>query len=334
MTNNKSKIAPGPLSAILLATVVAILAVCGFCQAEGNVYNCINVKSEAWVKGEKIFLKDIARIEAPSELRKRLGTIFVAHAPRPGRHKTLQRKWIETKIRSKRWVPEDTALKIPESVGVGRASQVIEDEDLLRRYNDFITKRLRGRQADLRVRRFRVIGNGPVSEGNIRVELSSQADKDVAGQVSLNAIIRVNGKTERRVVLSGWVDRFEKVACTLRQLPRHSRITEDDVSLEKRNTARLPQDIARTLKDVVGKRLRRTVKAGGVLLANMVEEPPLIEKGDRVTVVAESPSLLVTVPGIAKGKGSLGDHIRVRNSMSKKEIVGCIIDASTVRVTF
>jgi flagella basal body P-ring formation protein FlgA len=88
------------------------------------------------------------------------------------------------------------------------------------------------------------------------------------------------------------------------------------------------------MADVVGKRMKHAVKAGTVLLANMVEEPPLIEKGDRVTVVAQSPCLIVTVPGIAQGKGGAGDYIRVRNSMSKKDIVGCIIDASTVRVKF
>jgi flagella basal body P-ring formation protein FlgA len=334
MTNNRSKIAPWSPSAVLLATVVAILALCGFCQAEADVQTCVSVKSEAWIKGEKIYLEDIARIEGPAQLRKRLGAIYLAHAPSPGAHKTLHRTWIESKVRSKRWLPENTVLKIPEHVRIDRASQLIQEENLLRRYTSYIASELKGRQTDFRVSRFRVIGNGHLPEGDIRIELSNQADGRLMGHVSLNAIVRVNGKIERRVVLSGWIDRFEKVVCTLRQLERHSLVTENDLCTARRNIAKLPANVAKSMANVVGKRMKRAVKAGTVLLANMVEEPPLIEKGDRVTVVAQSPCLIVTVPGIAQGKGSAGDYIRIRNSMSKKDIVGCIIDASTVRVKF
>jgi flagella basal body P-ring formation protein FlgA len=69
-------------------------------------------------------------------------------------------------------------------------------------------------------------------------------------------------------------------------------------------------------------------------LANGIERPPLIKKGDRVTIVAESSTLLVTASGIAQDQGSAGDQILVRNHMSDKDIIASVVDASTVKVEF
>ena len=323
------------INAILLATVIALLTAYGFSEAGADVPTCvITVKDEAWVRGEKAYLKDIASIKSPAPLQERLGAIYLAYAPGPGRHKTLHGTWIKAKIRAKRWLPENTILKIPDFVRIVRPSQSIQEESFLRLYTGYISKQLRARQADFKVSRFKVTGNGPLPEGDLRVELINQADGKLVGHVSLGAILRVDGKIERRVVLSGWVDRFEKVVCTVQRLQRHTLLTKDDLCLERRNIAKLSTNVIKAVEEVVGKRLRHNVKPDTVLLANMVEEPPLIEKGDRVTIIAESPALVVTTVGTAQSKGFSGDQIRVKNCMSKKEIIARVVNASTVKVEF
>jgi flagella basal body P-ring formation protein FlgA len=334
MRNKRPNIAFGSRLVTLLATVVSFFVACGFSEATDQVQNRIRVQGQAQVRGEKIYLKDVANIEGPAQLQNRLGAICLAHAPGPGGHKTLHGAWIENKIRSKRWLPANTVLVVPEFVGVDRSSQSIPEERFLGLYTKYIEEKLAGQKADFRVSRFRVVGNGPLPDGDIRIEFSNQNHDKLTGQVGLNAFVRVNGKIERRVVLSGWVDRFEKVVSPRRPLKRHSILTHDDLSMETRNVSKLPKNVVKTMADVVGTRLRRPVKAGTALLANMVEQPPLIEKGDRVTVVAESPTVTVTVPGIAQGKGFAGEQIRVKNSMSKKELIGRILNASTVAVDF
>jgi flagella basal body P-ring formation protein FlgA len=258
----------------------------------------------------------------------------VGHAPGPGKDKTLKGSWIESKIRSKRWLPADTAVSVPESVRISRTWQSIQERAFSDLFNGYISSRLQSREADFRVTRFRVIGNGSLPEGKIRVELVRQPDAKLLGYVSLTAIVRVDGKIERRVFLSGWVDRFENVVCTRRSLRRSSVITEDDVSTKRRNISKLPVNLLTNIQDVIGKRLKRALKADTVLLANMLEEPPLIKRGDRITIVAESPTLQVTALGIAQTKGGLGDQIRVKNCMNRKEVIARIVNASTVKVDF
>jgi len=322
------------LNPILLATVIAIVAASSFCESRADVRTRIRVREEAWIKGEKVYLKDIAGIEGTARLRDRLGVIYLGHAPKPGRDKTLKGVWIESKIRSKRWLPAGTALSIPGSVKINRSSQSIHEKRFLDLFNGYIARQLDGRKADFRVSRFKVIGNGPLAEGKLGIELVHQVDRELLGYVSLTAIVRVDGKVERRVVLSGWVDRFEDVLCASRSLARGSIITGDDISTNRKNISRLPQNLLTGMEEVVGKRLKHALDPGTVMLANMVEDPPLIKKGDRVTIVAESPTILVTALGIAQAKGGLGSQIRVKNCMSRKEVIARIVNASTVRVGF
>ena len=303
-------------------------------KAQTDIPPQVNVREDAWVRGEKVHLKDIAAIAGPPGLRERLGKVYVAYAPSPGKHKTLHGSWIEGKVRSKSWLPANVRLNIPALVHVSRRSQIISDENLLRQYTDYVAQRLKVPEGDFRISRFRVVGNGPLPEGEVRVELSDQAGGRRMGHVSLSAMIRVEGKIERRVVLTGWVDRFDRVACTLRPMDRHTVLSTEDIALERRNVSRLPVNIVKTVEEVVGKRLKHRLKAGSVLLADTVENPPLIKRGDRVTILVESANLLVTAVGIAQSKGVAGDQIRVTNAMGKKEIIARVVDGSTVKVDF
>jgi flagella basal body P-ring formation protein FlgA len=326
-------------SAILLATVIGVCTAFWFCEVWAREVPAtdrpsIVVKDETSVKGEKIYLKDVAFVEGPASFQERLGTTYLASAPRPGKYKILRGSRIESKIRSKEWLPKDTILEIPDSVRVGRTSQLIDEDSLFSYYADFIGQELEGSEADFRIRRFKVTGNGPLREGDIRVELKNQTDGKLAGHVGLNAILRVNGEIERRLVLSGWIDSLEDVVCAVRPLPRHAIVTNEDVHLEKRNTSRLPSNIARSVDGVTGKRLKHALKAGAVLMANAVAEPPLIKKGDRVTIVAQSSSVRITALGVAKSQGLAGEEIRVRNLMNNREITAFVVSSSTVRVEF
>jgi flagella basal body P-ring formation protein FlgA len=321
-------------NAVVIATVIATAVAFGFCEAWADVRTCVAVKEEARIRGEEVYLKDIASINGTAYLQERLGAICLGHAPGPGKHKTLKGSWIESRIRSKRWLPADTVVIIPESVGISRTWQSVQDKAFSGLFNGYISRRLKTREADFRVSHFRVIGNGSLPEGKIGIELVGQPDAGLLGRVSLTAIVRVDGKIERRVVLSGWVDRFENVVCTSRSLRRSSVIAEDDVSTKRRNISKLPVNVLTNMQDVIGKRLRQALKADTVLLANMVEDPPLIKRGDRVTIVAESPTLQVTALGVAQTKGGLGDQIRVKNDMNRKEVIARIVNVSTVKVEF
>ena len=116
------------LLAIVLATLLAGSLAYGNTQAWAENQGHVTVSHQAWVKGEKVYLKDIASIAGPPRVCERLGTVFLAYAPRPGGHKSLHGSWIAGKVRSKSWLPANVVLNIPEVVTIGRTSQRIHAE--------------------------------------------------------------------------------------------------------------------------------------------------------------------------------------------------------------
>jgi flagella basal body P-ring formation protein FlgA len=86
--------------------------------------------------------------------------------------------------------------------------------------------------------------------------------------------------------------------------------------------------------DVIGKKLKKDLPAGTVLTSQTLDAPVLLERGEIVTIMAESKRLLVQTKGQALEKGRLGDIIRVKNITSGKQLMGRITADNIVIVAF
>ena len=89
-----------------------------------------------------------------------------------------------------------------------------------------------------------------------------------------------------------------------------------------------------TLDDIVGRTLKKDVAGGTVISYSILDDPVIIQKGEVVNVIAENKKLMVRTKGKAMEKGKLGDSIKVRNTLSEKEIFGKVVDDNTIVVKF
>jgi flagella basal body P-ring formation protein FlgA len=139
---------------------------------------------------------------------------------------------------------------------------------------------------------------------------------------------------ENKVRLSGWVDVFEAVVCTARNLKKGEIIEEDDLYLARRNISHLSPNILTDMMKAVGLIVKHNLREDTLLKEWMLERSPVLDRGDMVTILAESGNLRVTVSGMVLERGYSGELVRVRNAMSKKEIYARVVDNSTVEVDF
>ena len=65
-------------------------------------------------------------------------------------------------------------------------------------------------------------------------------------------------------------------------------------------------------------------------LANL----PAVRRGDVAQLVAERGGLRITAPGEVKQDARRGESVRVVNRASQKELIGRVVDGSTIEVTF
>lgn len=214
------------------------------------------------------------------------------------------------------------------------SNQTISKSIFRKHFKKYVCRHLSKTESDVVVSRFKVKGNRPVPKGTVSFKLLQKNGIRLQGHVKIIAQVNVNGQEKNEVLLSGYIDVFESVVCTSRNLKRGDIIEKDDVYLTKRNVSRLSPKVLTHMDKAKGLRAKHNIKADTCLKEWMLEKTPVVERGDIITISAESGDLKVTVPGKVLQKGCPGDLIRVQNLMSKKYIYAKVVDGSTVMVEF
>jgi len=217
---------------------------------------------------------------------------------------------------------------------IKQSDQSIQESIFRKHFKEYVCRRLRKTEPDVVVSRFKVKGNRPVPAGTVSFKLFKKGRMRLQGYVKLIAEVNVNGQVKNEVLLSGYIDVFESVVCTSRNLKRGEVIEKDDVYLAKRNVSRLSQKVITHIDKAGGLRAKHNIKADTCLKEWMLEKTPVVERGDIIMIFAESGDLKVTVPGRVLMKGCTGDLIKVQNLMSKKDIYAKVVNNSTVMVEF
>ncbi len=212
--------------------------------------------------------------------------------------------------------------------------QSITKGNLREVYVQYLCRRLGKERADVVVSNFKVSGNKPVASGKIGIELFQKNSKRLEGYVKLVAVISVNGVVRNKVKLSGWADVFESVVCAARNLKRKEIIQADDVYLARKNISHASANYLTDIGQAIGLMAKHSIKADKPIKARMLEKSPVVNKGDLVTILAESSGLRITVPGRVLMKGFAGELVKVQNLMSKRKIYAKIVNPSTVMVDF
>ncbi|WP_165311086.1 flagellar basal body P-ring formation chaperone FlgA [Vibrio ziniensis] len=109
------------------------------------------------------------------------------------------------------------------------------------------------------------------------------------------------------------------VVATKSPLRKGHRIELSDVTLQ-RETLSLKGTVYQYVEDVVGTKLRRSVKANQVLTRRNIELDYAVTKGHHVAIVFHSGSFSLETIGVALENGVVGDRILVVNSESGREL--------------
>ncbi len=173
-----------------------------------------------------------------------------------------------------------------------------------------------------------------VPKGKLSFHIDPPPNSSFLGRVSMLINVKVNGKVARRVRVCGRVEVYRQVLSFSRPLQRGHVLTKEDLMISRRALSRLNSQVLDDAKMVVGQALKRSVRAGQAVSPEMLTPPVVVRRGDRVTIVAQDSSLLITVPGEVKQDGAKGCFVRVRNIMSHREVVAQVLDSKTVKVVF
>ncbi|MDZ7802611.1 flagellar basal body P-ring formation chaperone FlgA [Thiohalophilus sp.] len=146
-------------------------------------------------------------------------------------------------------------------------------------------------------------------------------------------ITECRGRNGWKIHVPVSIRRFAEVLVAVRNLPRGTRLSSDDVRAERREISRLNRGYYRRPAEIAGQVLQRSVRQARVLNPASVARPRLVRRGDEITIIARAGNLTIHVKGKALMDGTEGKKIRVRNLRSKEELQATVVGPGKVKVT-
>lgn len=282
------------------------------------------------VSGPEIFLGDIAQIHAPPFIKEVLVKIGLGNAPRPGRIKQLTQNRILSIIRSRRGLPPDMVIQVPEIVYVRQESQEIDPQAVRDQVDLFLAERFKGKEHELA--HLNLPAPGPLPLGTLGFFVTSRSDVDKHGNLTVFMDILVNGNRQESLRMTGKVAVHEDILCAAQNMAKGEPVFEKDLLPVRKNIFTLPEDVVRTLRE--GQILTTNVQKESPIRSSWLKESPLIHKGDIITLVARRHNLVIVTAGISKEDGYAREIIRVENIGSGKIVQGQVLEKSTVEVIY
>ncbi|MCD4722826.1 MAG: flagellar basal body P-ring formation chaperone FlgA [Desulfobacula sp.] len=292
----------------------------------------IIVKETSLVKQSHIFLGDIADINANRFLKEALEKIELGFSPKPGKIKLLDKKKIVSIIQGQRYLPENIIVTSPQQIYVKRLSQKISKQEVRQFVDSRLSQVFKNQEYQLKTLNIRGLEAYP--QGKTRFLFDSNEMINKNGKFSCYIDIVIDGIKEDRLRISGVVVLYEKVFYTKRSLKKGATISIDDIILKKKNIFELSENFIKTFDDIDGKILKSGIRKGDYLKTSLLSEPPMVQKGDIVTLVSRNQNLLIVTSAISKEDGFENELIKVENLDSGRLVRVIVKEKSKVEVVY
>lgn len=164
----------------------------------------------------------------------------------------------------------------------------------------------------------------------VRVELLNYAPVQARFTATLS-VAGEDGQT-RRVTVAGRAASMVEVPVVARRVAPNETISSGDIAWIEVRADQAPNDLVTTEAQLVGQTARRTLVANTAVRLRDIQAPRLVNKGSLVTMVLQTPNLMVTAQGRALQEGGVGDVIRVVNTQSNRIVEATVSGPGTVAV--
>ena len=149
--------------------------------------------------------------------------------------------------------------------------------------------------------------NAPVS-----ISFHGMEDRFPKGRTNLTFIMHQGARTNRIPVRCHFSVTLP-VVVALNPISRGEVIDADDCVIRRMDITRFAPRPYTSISALQNKRMARSIRAGTILHDRLLFAIPVVEKGDAVSIVIRNGRITITVVGIAREHGGIGDRIWVEN---------------------
>ena len=173
-----------------------------------------------------------------------------------------------------------------------------------------------------------------VPKGKLHLEIEKLTGGARTGRRSFRVGLFLNGQFMKTINVVGEVKAQATVTAPTRWIKPKEVVSAGDVTAIMVDVPTLTHDFILHQEDVVGKQVLRPLPPRRPIRKSLLDDPPIVHKGDRVKLEIRQGGLLVQTVGLAKAAGRSGEAIPVQNKSSGREVIGTILAAGLVEVKF
>lgn len=293
----------------------------------------IEVVKTATVSGPTIEIGEIARLRGFSKARAaEIAAITVGKSPAVGLGQYMPRAYLEGRIRDG-GVENTVRLVLPLRVELSRKSKTIKGAQVEARIRATLDEAMPHAPEDIAQIRVPHIADIKAPSGaDISIKLKPR--EDFVGDVMVDVLVTDEGTQIRSRRVSVVVDLFVDTYGVSQEVRRGYRLTTADLVALRIPRSRIPKDAISRPEFVEGALVRRDIKPGEPIRDAFLQVPPMVERGQRVRMIARRGSVSISSMGEAMGNGARGAMIRVRNLQSRKIVGGRVIRPGVVEMEF
>ena len=288
----------------------------------------IMLKTEAYVKGPMVTLRDIAEITGDNA--EQLGALEVSSAAAPGAAKRIDSQLLKMRLNGAG--ASNIEMQGSNSVLATTLSLDISREVLTDDLRTFIQTQLPWTDAETTVDILDEPEPVAVPEGEVTVRWMPGPQYRWVGQGSFRGDIEVDGKVKRTVFAKANIEAYAEVLVCAQDIPRGKQIGVSDLRFEKRALSQQKGDSVQDIDEIAGMIARDSMLMGEAISRRSLIPKQLIKRNQLVNVEAKAGSLVVRSRAKALDNGGAGDVIRLMNPDSKAELQGRVRNDGSVEV--
>ncbi len=316
--------------------IVAFFAVALF--AIHNVYGgkiTIELQDRVVLPEKQMVLGDIAYVSCGDPvLLERANNILIGNTPNVGNVRRIETAIIAARLMDEGINLNEVTYGSATATLVSVKSTTVRGEEMVKKAREYLAEKMPSYGNEIVIESDRVPADKilPANDEDVRLEVSPAEGNRDRGNVQVFVRIFIKDKQYLKIPVFFNVRVYENVVAASRKIGRGEILAEDDLVVESIETTKLLASTFSSIDDLVGKRITRLIQPYTPITPEIIDNPPLIKRGECIKLLLQSGNLIVVAKGVAKEDGHLGKIIKVKNIDSKKEIQGRVEDASTVKV--
>lgn len=150
----------------------------------------------------------------------------------------------------------------------------------------------------------------------------------------LRVDVRCEGPQSWDIAVTVKPDIYLPVVVAQNTLERGHLLSPEDVTIKKQNISSLRGNYLTNPDEVMGLTVKRRIRERQPIALSQVESPVLVERGQRVLMIAEQSGVEARTMGEAMKKGRKGEMIKVKNESSERIVSAIVAESGVVKMVY